>query len=288
MRISFLAVAPGAVERNAFAQKKWGRCLWRLSRFPQNKNLRCVIMNGIPSMCSTKADYDFIKYQQIEGWQTKWRQLIEGRFIVDGDDLVEDSNAPIFRLGFTVEEVSETIGFSGLTTREIEWRESQPDRWALVDGEWAEVDGWLEARTADRIAAAVATKNSEIEAESRMRQLLDVDWNGHRWCADSWATKTIESCCAVATALGMADTEPVRVPTPLQPGYWMTAEFDASGNRVVVQMTVGDMRHLLAALYDRNGAIWGKEVIHKATVEAMVAEGASVADIEQYDISVGW
>ena len=47
------------------------------------------------------------------------------------------------------------------------------------------------------------------------------------------------------------------------------------------------MRHLLAALYDRNGALWGKALVHKATLEAMAAEGATPEEIEMYDIMVG-
>lgn len=245
-------------------------------------------MNGLPAHCNTKADYDFIRAENIDGWEIRWRQLLDGRFVIDGDDLVEDPQAPIFRLGFTVAEIEVAIDFTGLTEREVEWRESQSDRWQLVAGEWVEIEGWAAARGAAQMAEAVAAKITEIEAESRRRQLENLSWNGHTWYADSWATKTIESCCSVATALGMADTDPIRVPPPLQPGYWMTAEVDESGNRILANMTVGNMRKLLTALYDRNGAIWGKEVIHKATVEAMVAEGAGHDDLAAYNHLLGW
>ena len=244
-------------------------------------------MNGLPS-CNTRADYDYIHAQGIPGWETLWRQLLEGRFVTQGDDLVEDPRAKIFTLGFSVPYVEAAIGFSGLTDREIAWRESQPDRWQLVGGEWIEIEGWAAVRKAAEMAEAVAMKIVEIEAESRRRQLADISWNGHSWYADAWATKTIESCCAVATALGMADTDLIRVPPPLQPGYWMTSEVDESGNRILVQLTVAEMRQLLAALYDRNGAVWGKEVIHKATVEAMVSEGADLDDVAAYNHLLGW
>lgn len=68
----------------------------------------------------------------------------------------------------------------------------------------------------------------------------------------------------------------------------MSAEVDGGGNRIMVQLTVAEIRQLLAALYDRNGAIWGKEVIHKATVEAMVAEGAGTDDLAAYNHLSGW
>lgn len=245
-------------------------------------------MNGLPAHCNTKADYDFIRAENIDGWEVRWRQLLEGRLVIDGDDLIDDPQAPIFKVGLTVAEVETAIGFTGLTDREVEWRASQPDRWKLVAGDWVEIEGWAAARGSAKMADAVTAKITEIEAESRRRQLADLSWNGHTWYADSWATKTIESCCAVATALGMADTDLIRVPPPLQPGYWMTSEFDESGNRILVRMTVAEIRQLSAALYDRNGAIWGKEVIHKATVEAMVAEGAGPDDVASYNHLLGW
>lgn len=245
-------------------------------------------MNGLPAHCNTKADYDFIRAENIDGWAVSWRQLLEGRFVIDGDALVDDPQAPIFKLGFTVAEVETAIGFAGITDRELAWRESQPDRWQLVGEEWHEIDGWAETRAAAALAEAITAKIAEIEAESRRRQFGDLSWNGHTWYADAWATKTIESCCSVALALGMANTDPIRVPPPLQPGYWMTSEVDDSGNRVLVKLTVAEMRQLLAALYDRNGAIWGKEVIHKATVEAMVAEGAVLDDVAAYNHLLGW
>jgi hypothetical protein len=68
----------------------------------------------------------------------------------------------------------------------------------------------------------------------------------------------------------------------------MSADVDASGNRIIVPLTVAEMRQLLAALYDRNGSIWGKEVIHKATIEAMVATGATPDQVAAYDVSLGW
>lgn len=245
-------------------------------------------MNGLPS-CNTRADYDYIRAQVIPGWEKLWRQLLEGRFVTQGDDLVEDPCAKLFKLGFTVADVEAAIGFTGLTDREVEWRQSQPDRWQLVADEWAEIEGWAAARAAAKMAETVAAKITDIEVESRRRQLANIIWNGHTWFANTWATKTIESCCAVASALGMADDDLIRVPTPLQAGCWLTADLDSSGNEIVATgVTVADMWQLLAALYDRNGKVWGKALVHKATLEAMAAEGATPEEIEMYDIMVGW
>lgn len=116
-------------------------------------------------MLNTRYDYEYIRTEQTEGWQDQWKLLLEGRFIVSGDTLIEDQNAPIFRLGYTIEEVEAAIGFSGMTVRETEWRESQPDRFQLVDGEWSEIDGCLEARTQANIAELKAQKMLEIQRE---------------------------------------------------------------------------------------------------------------------------
>lgn len=93
-----------------------------------------------------RFDYEFIRDNNETGWQIQWRNLLEGRFIVQDNELIEDPNAQIFNIGFTVDEVSNAIAFSGYTNRESEWFESQPDRYVKADGIWSEIDGWLAAR----------------------------------------------------------------------------------------------------------------------------------------------
>lgn len=138
------------------------------------------------------------------------------------------------------------------------------------------------------VAEALTAKKKAIEERSNMLQQQNFVYNGREFYADGWATKTLESCLSVSLALGLAATDPVRVPLPLHPGYWFTAEQDASGNRVVVPFSVGDLKAAVTALYDRNGAIWGKQMIHEATLDAMVAEGATAAQIAAYDHTAGW
>lgn len=237
---------------------------------------------------NTKHDYEYIRATAASGWRDAWRHLLEGRFCTCGDELLEDPNAPIHRLGFTVAEVEAAIGFAGLTDREVEWRRSQPDRYRLEGEEWVEVEGWRQARDRAALAEAVAAKVVEIEAVSAQLQQDVIEFGNHHYYADTWSTRAVESCCAAAANLGLDDSAPVRVPPPLQPGWWLTADTDESGDRVAVQMTVGEMRQLSAALYDRNGAVWGKAMIHKAMVEAMAAEGATVEDIAAYDHLEGW
>lgn len=137
-------------------------------------------------------------------------------------------------------------------------------------------------------ADAAAAKRRQIEAHAAELQSQNFTWSGHSMYADSWSTKTLESCLTVSIALGLADTAPVRVPFPLEPGYWFTADVDATGNRIAIPFTVGDLKQALTALYDRNGAIWGRQIIHIATLEAMLSSGATATEIAAYNHTMGW
>lgn len=152
-----------------------------------------------------------------------------------------------------------------------------------IDRQQAAVDG-----AAWTIGDAVGRVLELIVAESQRRQHELIEVEGILYYADAWATATVEAALAAAQSLGLADTDPVRVPPPLQPGWWLSASLDASGNRVAVPMTVGGLKALAVALYDRNGLIWGAEMVHKATVEAMAAGGATAEQILQYDHTAGW
>ena len=136
------------------------------------------------------------------------------------------------------------------------------------------------------VNAAVQMQLAAIERYASILQTQPVAHNGHSFYADLDATRTIEVTLLIYA--GLADSDPVPVPYPLQAGYWMSADSDQSGNRVVVPMTMADFRAMGKALMERNAAIWGKKQIHFATLEAMAAEGASATDILAYDITEGW
>lgn len=91
----------------------------------------------------TKYDYLYIRDNNVPGWRQKWENLLN-RFVVGNNELVEDKNAEIFRLGFTVAEVEKMVGHSGYTQQELEWYSSQPDRYDLIDGKYVDIDGWRE------------------------------------------------------------------------------------------------------------------------------------------------
>lgn len=144
----------------------------------------------------------------------------------------------------------------------------------------------VEVSESTRVAGAVRDQLAAIERYAASLQAQPVVHNGHSFYADLDATRTIEVTLLIYA--GLADSDPVPVPYPLQAGYWMSADFDQSGNRVVVPMTMADFRAMGKALMERNAAIWGKKQIHFATLEAMAAEGASAAQILAYDITEGW
>jgi hypothetical protein len=108
---------------------------------------------------NTKFDYEYIKDNNQNGWQSQWHNLLEGRFVVNNNELVEDSNAHIFRLGFTVAEVADAIGFTGYTQRELEWYQGQPDRYALEKGLYVEDADWPTKQ--------LATARSEVQTANK-------------------------------------------------------------------------------------------------------------------------
>lgn len=224
-------------------------------------------MRGLPVFLNTKSDYEYIKNENIEGWKDKWRLLLEGRFIANGNDLIEDINAQLFRLGFTVEEIESAINFSGLTNREIEWRESQPDRFELVNGSWVEVEGWLEARTADQLTNAKAIKFEELQQEKRRRRdsgitingvLFDTDLN-----ADAKYTKMLLAC-------------------QISPTYTIP-DWKASDG-VFVEMTGLLVLQVMQTFGAYESAITSKQKQKIAAIEAMT----TIDDVENYDVTSGW
>ena len=131
----------------------------------------------------TKKDYLYIKDNNVIGWVEKWGALLD-RFTVNEGELVEDSNARIFKLGFTVDEVEKAIGFSGLTSREIEWRESHPKRYQMVDGEWREIKGWKETEADEAKLYALNDALAAVDKEVITAQSQTFEYDGHNYYID--------------------------------------------------------------------------------------------------------
>jgi hypothetical protein len=141
-------------------------------------------MIGLPARCNTRADYDYIRASQIDGWQEHWRQLLEGRHAVIDGDLVEDPHCRLFALGFTVAEVEQAVGPAGYTSRQVEWYSSHPDRYELVDEVWREIEGWRERANAAALLAALEDKLAEVDAAVAARQAGTFTWSGHQFYMD--------------------------------------------------------------------------------------------------------
>ena len=118
---------------------------------------------------NTRFDYEYIRNKDVVGWRMHWLGLLSGRWIVVNDELVEDQNAKIFCFGFTVAEVAAAIGLAGYTARELEWYQSQPDRYTLVGDAYVQVAGWAEAKVlADAQKAA-----EEAAFEARVLEIVE-------------------------------------------------------------------------------------------------------------------
>lgn len=147
---------------------------------------------------NTKYDYEYLRDNNVTGWQDVWRQLLEGRFIVEMYQLKEDQNSKLFRLGFTVAEVESAVGHSGYTQRELEWYQSQPDRYALVDGLYVEDAGWLDSK----IAADEALAAAEAAFEQRVLEIVAAqDATGLKQYTITQATTYINNKMATGTTV---------------------------------------------------------------------------------------
>ena len=133
--------------------------------------------------------------------------------------------------------------------------------------------------------AAVERKLTDIACYAEQLQGAHLSHNGRLYYADRDSLSTITTTLSVVQM--MADTDPVPTPPPVA-GYWLSADRDQSGARVLVPMNAGQFKQLARALYDRNAALWGAKQVHFATVEAMAAAGATAEQILEYDHTAGW
>lgn len=212
----------------------------------------------------TRADYEYIRLENTDGWKDKWKLLLEGRFIISGDDLIEDSNAPIFNLGFTVEEVSEAIGFSGPTNREIEFKISQPDRFD-VDGN--EIVGWLEARTQAKITELKAQKMLDIQREKCRIRDAGVVVNDTLFDTDSAAQSMYTQ-----TLMMMQ----------MSPGFIVEGWKASPG--VYVDLDQELLMQVLMAWKRLIGALTTKQAAKEAELTAL----GSLEGVESYSVTDGW
>jgi len=224
-------------------------------------------MIGIPRALNTRTDYELVKSGNMAGWKEAWSNLLEGRFVQHGDELVEDATAPIFRLGFSVAEVEEALGFDGATHREIEWRSSQPDRWTCASGNWEEIKGWPEARAKARLTEAKKTKSEEIQNHKRSIRDAGVLVSGVLFDTDG-AAQTMYTQFMVGCMLDPTYTVP---------------SWKASGDTFVV---------MTAALINKIKTAWEELCarVYKAQAQKLAEVNAleTVDAVNAYDVAAGW
>lgn len=217
-------------------------------------------------ICSTRHDYEYIRDNNIDGWQDRWRQLLEGRFAVIDGDLYEDANAPIFKLGFTVEEVVEAIGFVGYTIREAEWFEAHPDQYQLTDGVWVEIEGWRANRDAAELTQAIASKKTEVQQEKCRLRDSGIVINGVLFDTDAAAqsayTKTLLAC-------------------QINPEYEIS-DWKASDG-VFVKMNKALVLQVMMASGSRESELTTRQKEKYAEIDAL-----SIEDIYKYDATYNW
>ena len=217
----------------------------------------------------TKFDYETVRENSIYGWEQHWINLLEGRFAVIDNHLVEDKNSKIFQLGFTVEDVESATGHTGSTEREFEWYTTEnPGRYELVDGKYQEVSGWAEEYASKHLAEAKEIKKAEIDGLVKKARSGYFRFDGHNFHPDNTSIlgKTVEMLLSGAE-------------WTIQ---WKTADKDESGQSVWVRFDSATFK-LFAAAYDQHmTAPWAAGCVIKANIDAIT----DIADLHALSISI--
>ena len=133
----------------------------------------------------TRHDYEYIRDNRLDGWKDCWLQLLEGRWIVTPHRIFEDPEAKIYRLGFTVTEVEDAIGHTGLTRIESDFLADHRDWYAEIEGRLVENPGYEEYLAAleqgEALKEARAAKIAEIDAAFALAEQQPVTVGDHSY-----------------------------------------------------------------------------------------------------------
>ena len=133
----------------------------------------------------TRHDYEYIRDNRLAGWEDCWLQLLEGRWIVTPHRIFEDPEAKIYRLGFTVAEVEDAIGHTGLTQTESDFLADHRDWYEEIDGRLVENSGHEEYLAAleqdEALKKSRAEKIAEINAAFALAEQRPVSVGGHKF-----------------------------------------------------------------------------------------------------------
>ena len=143
-------------------------------------------------------------------------------------------------------------------------------------------DGW-----GGDVMAAAATKAAQLQAEFTTRMQEPLLYDGDTFLVDDWSIQTIKTTLDTCLYLGLRGDVPIPTRYPLQSGYWLALDEDGEA-RIPVPMTVARLRGLHIAGWERNADLWGSLMIHKAQIEARVAEGATAFQIMAYNHTDNW
>jgi hypothetical protein len=196
---------------------------------------------------NTRFDYEYIRDNNILGWEKEWKNLLDGRWISRDLDLIEDLNAKIFRLGFTVSEVAATVGMSDYNEKPKCWYENQPDRFQSVGSSFVEVDGWGEKYEEEKYTKEIEEKLKIIDSEVEHLSQEAFEYDGHLYYPD---VETIQG---------------VFIMLPLLPSdfsmEWKTAD-KVKFKNVYVTLDKRGITELAVALFQYKTKLWkiGDEV----------------------------
>jgi hypothetical protein len=205
-------------------------------------------------MLNTRHDYEYVR-QHHDTWRQDWYNLLDGRFVIDNNELVEDANAQLFRLGFTVKEVESGTGHTGYTRRELEWYQSQPERYRLEGDGYAQVDGWAEAHAQAELLTALEIKLAEIDAAVTAELRRPFVYLDNTWYLDIEYIQGVFSASSL-----LPDTWSMS---------WKTADKPDGINNVYVILDKAGVAGLAMAALQRKSGVWAAGDELKKTVKAM-------------------
>jgi hypothetical protein len=216
---------------------------------------------------NTRFDYEHIRKNECPGWQQHWLNLLEGRFVVDNNELIDDPHARLYRLGFTVAEVEAATGHTGYTRRELEWYQAQPERYRLEGDGYAQVDGWQGQYDAHMLAIAIEDKRLEIQREKCSRRDAGLVIDGVKFDTDPNA-QTMYTQYMVALLMDNTYTVP---------------DWKASDG-VFVLMDGALFTQIRAAWTEHISSITSRQKAKDAEVESLT----TLTDVEAYEVNAGW
>jgi hypothetical protein len=210
----------------------------------------------------TRFDYEYIRNHDVPGWLEQWTALLN-RFAVQGGELIEDKNAEIFRLGFTVDDVEASVNHTGYTERELQWYQGQPDRYSLIDGRYVEVSDWQ----AKKLIEAKNKKHSDLQVEKVRRRDAGITIEGVLWDTDS-----------------NAQVMYTQVAFELASNPAMVVDDWKASNGIYTKMDAATFAKIRTAWAAHCTSITSTQRRKSGEIDTL----STIAAVDEYDVSAGW